>query len=97
VRLTWLQLRPPANATVTVNDVVVRMPPAAAIMSMPRMALEDPAQTPAAFRWTEGAALVMNAMQQPGNYAISLASCPRRGHRIFVMLVVIGRHLNPPH
>lgn len=72
--LTWLQLRPPANAIVTVNDVVVRMAPAEAIMSTLRMALEDPAQTPVAFRWTEGAALVVNVMQQPGNYMISVTS-----------------------
>jgi hypothetical protein len=65
---------PPANATVTVNDVVVRMAPAEAIMSTLRMALEDPAQTPVAFRWTEGAALVVNVMQQTGNYMIAVTS-----------------------
>jgi len=31
--LTWHQLRPPANATVKVNNVVVRVAPAEAIMT----------------------------------------------------------------
>jgi len=72
--LTWLQVMPPANATVTVNDVVVRTAPAEAIMSTLKAALEDPAQAPVSFSWTEGPTLAVTVMRAPGNYSISVTS-----------------------
>ena len=72
--LTWLQVMPPNNATVKVNNVVVNMPPAQAIMSTLKAALEDPSESPILFSWTEGAALAVTVIQQPGNYSIDVVS-----------------------
>ena len=72
--LTWLQLMPPANATVKINNVVIRMAPAEAIMTTLRMAIEDPAQAPVRFGWTEGTALAVSVVQESGNYSIDVVS-----------------------
>jgi hypothetical protein len=72
--LTWIQLMAPANATVKVNNVVVAMSPAEAIMSTLKAALEDPSQAPVKFGWTEGAALTVTVVQTPGNYSITVNS-----------------------